>query len=108
MSAGARGSLRKIAVTCFSTDARLVSRMLGRRTHRDPLAALTPRERGVLATMAEGKSNSGIAGTLNISEASVEKHVTAIFRKLPLAPADTEHRRVQAVLTYLRAGDHRR
>ena len=56
--------------------------------------------------MAEGKSNLGIAQSLFTSQASVEKHVTAIFRKLPIAPADTEHRRVQAVLTYLRA-DHR-
>ncbi len=62
----------------------------------------------MLAAMAEGKSNLGIAQSLLTSLASVEKHVTAIFRKLPLAPADTEHRRVQAVLTYLRAGDHRR
>ena len=52
--------------------------------------------------MAEGKSNLGIAQTLSISQAAVEKHVTAIFRKLAIAPASTEHRRVQAVLTYVR------
>ena len=52
--------------------------------------------------MAEGRSNLGIAQSLFVSQASVEKHVTAIFRKLGIAPADTEHRRVRAVLTYLR------
>ena len=67
----------------------------------DPLDALTPRERAVLAAMAEGKSNIGIAETLFVSEAAVEKHVTAIFRKLAIAPASTEHRRVHAVLTYI-------
>ena len=58
--------------------------------------------------MAEGKSNRGIAETLFISEAAVEKHVTAIFRKLEIEPANTEHRRVQAVLTYVRQRDGRR
>jgi DNA-binding NarL/FixJ family response regulator len=67
---------------------------------------LTSRERAVLAAMAEGMSNLGVAQSLFTSQASVEKHVTAIFRKLRLAPAETEHRRVQAVLTYLRADDH--
>jgi DNA-binding NarL/FixJ family response regulator len=68
----------------------------------DPLRLLTARELAVLAAMAEGKSNLGIAQGLFVSQAAVEKHVTAIFRKLCIAPADTEHRRVQAVLTYLR------
>jgi DNA-binding NarL/FixJ family response regulator len=58
--------------------------------------------------MAEGMSNLGVAESLLISNASVEKHVTSIFRKLRIAPTDSEHRRVQAVLTYLRAGDRRR
>jgi DNA-binding NarL/FixJ family response regulator len=62
----------------------------------------------VLAAMAEGMSNLGIAHSLFTSQASVEKHVTAIFRKLSLAPADTGHRRVQAVLTYLHADAHAR
>jgi DNA-binding NarL/FixJ family response regulator len=82
--------------------------MLGRRAQGDPLRLLTSRELATLAAMAEGKSNLGIAQALLVSQASVEKHVTAIFRKLRIAPADTEHRRVQAVLTYLRADDRRR
>ena len=79
--------------------------MLGQQTRDDPLRALTDRERAVLAAMAEGRSNWGIAQGLFVSQAAVEKHVTAIFRKLRIEPADTEHRRVQAVLTYLH---HRR
>jgi DNA-binding NarL/FixJ family response regulator len=76
--------------------------MLGRR-HRDrPLDRLSPRERDVLASMAEGKSNHGIAQALLVSQAAVEKHVTSIFHKLGLDPAQTEHRRVLAVLAYLR------
>jgi DNA-binding NarL/FixJ family response regulator len=77
--------------------------MLGRRRPDDPLEQLTPRELAVLAAMAEGKSNRGIAGALIISEAAVEKHVTSIFSKLSLAADPTEHRRVLAALTYLGA-----
>ena len=66
---------------------------------------LSPREREVLALMAEGKSNQGIAGSLVVTQAAVEKHVTAIFHKLGLGPTATEHRRVLAVLTYLRGSD---
>jgi DNA-binding NarL/FixJ family response regulator len=83
-------------------DPEVVARMLGRHTRGDPLQVLTARELEVLAAMAEGKSNLGIARSLLVGQASVEKSVTAIFRKLGVAPADTEHRRVQAVLTYLR------
>jgi DNA-binding NarL/FixJ family response regulator len=75
--------------------------MLGRRGPRGALATLTPRERDVLAAMAEGKSNQGIADALFVTEAAVEKHVTGIFQKLGLEPTATEHRRVRAVLTYL-------
>lgn len=75
--------------------------MLGRPKADDPLHVLTPREHAVLAAMAEGRSNVGIAQTLFVSEATVEKHVTAIFRKLGIAPASTEHRRVHAVLKYV-------
>ena len=67
---------------------------------------LTPRERDVLATMAEGKSNLGISKSLFISEAAVEKHVTAILRKLDIAPAETEHRRVRAVLVFMAQAEH--
>jgi DNA-binding NarL/FixJ family response regulator len=101
-------AITRVAAGGTALDPEVVARMLGHHTRGDPLQVLTPRERAVLAAMAEGKSNLGIARSLLTSLASVEKHVTAIFRKLPLAPADTEHRRVQAVLTYLRSGDHRR
>ena len=75
--------------------------MLGRRAPGDALHSLTTREYAVLAEMAEGKSNLGIAQALLISQAAVEKHVTAIFRKLNIPPATTEHRRVQAVLVFV-------
>jgi DNA-binding NarL/FixJ family response regulator len=76
--------------------------MLGRRRRNRPLDRLSPRERGVLAALAEGKSNHGIAQTLLFSQAAVEKHVTSIFHKLELGPAPAEHRRVLAVLGNLR------
>ena len=69
----------------------------------DPLGDLTPREREVLELMAEGRSNSGIAERLVITERAVEKHVTSIFGKLRLPTASEDHRRVLAVLTFLRA-----
>jgi DNA-binding NarL/FixJ family response regulator len=81
--------------------------MLGRRGRDDALHLLTVRELEVLAAMAEGRSNLGIGRALLIGQAAVEKHVTAIFRKLRIAPADTGHRRVQAVLTYQRHHTHR-
>nr|WP_221380289.1 response regulator transcription factor [Actinoplanes polyasparticus] len=101
-------AVRRVAAGGSALDPEVVARMLGRRTKEGPLQLLTPRELGVLAAMAEGMSNSGIAQSLLISPASVEKHVTAILRKLRIAPTDSEHRRVQAVLTYLRADDRRR
>jgi DNA-binding NarL/FixJ family response regulator len=101
-------AVRRVAAGGSALDPEVVVRMLGRRVKEGPLRLLSPREQAVLAAMAEGKSNSGIAQSLLISHASVEKHVTAIFRKLSIAPTDSEHRRVQAVLTYLRADDRRR
>lgn len=89
-------------------DAEVVGRMLGRRRPAGALAGLTERELAVLAAMAEGRSNRGVADSLFVSQASVEKHVTAIFRKLGIEPADSEHRRVHAVLAYLRQQDDRR
>jgi DNA-binding NarL/FixJ family response regulator len=83
-------------------DPEVVGRMLGRRRPEGPVDRLSPRERDVLAAMAEGKSNHGIAEALVITEAAVEKHVTNIFQKLDLGRSSTEHRRVHAVLTYLR------
>jgi DNA-binding NarL/FixJ family response regulator len=101
-------AVTRVAAGGSALDPEVVVRMLGRRTKEGPLQLLTPRELGVLAAMAEGLSNSGVAESLLISHASVEKHVTAIFRKLRISPVDSEHRRVQAVLTYLRADDHHR
>jgi DNA-binding NarL/FixJ family response regulator len=95
-------AIKRVAVGGTALDAAVVRRMLGRDRHDDPLRKLTARERAVLAAMAEGKSNVGVAATLAISEAAVEKHVTAIFRKLDISVESTEHRRVQAVLTYVR------
>ncbi len=85
-------------------DAALVREMLGARHRTDRLAELTPREREVLALMAEGRSNSGIAHTLWVSEGAVEKHVRHILAKLNLATESHDHRRVLAVLTFLEAG----
>lgn len=82
-------------------DPLVVKQMLGR--GRDPVAALTPREREVLGLMAEGRSNAAIADALTVTPAAVEKHTQRIFAKLGLYPDDTEsHRRVVAVLRYLR------
>jgi len=84
-------------------DPEVVGRLLGRRRRTDPLEPLSPREREVLALMAEGRSNAGIAEHLVVTERAVEKHVTSIFTKLGLTPAAEDHRRVLAVLTYLRS-----
>jgi DNA-binding NarL/FixJ family response regulator len=95
-------AVTRVAMGGSALDPEVVGRMLGRRQRDKPLDRLSPRERDVLAAMAEGKSNHGIAQTLLVSRAAVEKHVTSIFHKLELDPAQTEHRRVLAVLTYLR------
>jgi DNA-binding NarL/FixJ family response regulator len=94
-------AVNRVALGGSALDPEVVARMLGRRRPEDPLERLSPRERDVLAAMAEGKSNRGIAEALVVTQAAVEKHVTSIFQKLDLAPAPTEHRRVLAVLTYL-------
>jgi DNA-binding NarL/FixJ family response regulator len=96
-------AVARVAAGGSALDPEVVGRMLGRRRGGSPLERLSPRERDVLAVMAEGKSNEGIARALGVSEAAVEKHVTAIFQKLELGAAPTQHRRVVAVLTYLRA-----
>ena len=84
-------------------DPEVVAVLLGRRRRDDPLAELTDREREVLALMAEGRSNAAIAEQLVVTERAVEKHVTSIFGKLGLSPAPEDHRRVLAVLAFLRA-----
>ncbi|MDX6656379.1 MAG: hypothetical protein QOH62_1172 [Solirubrobacteraceae bacterium] len=94
-------AVNRVAGGGSALDPEIVARMLGRRQRDRPLDRLSPRERDVLAAMAEGKSNRGIADTLVVSQAAVEKHVTNIFQKLELGPAQSEHRRVLAVLAYL-------
>jgi len=88
-------------------DPEVVSLMLGRRRREDPLDELTPREREVLALMAEGYSNSAIATQLVVTERAVEKHVTNVFAKLGFGSEPDHHRRVLAVLTFIRRGADR-
>jgi DNA-binding NarL/FixJ family response regulator len=95
-------AVTRVAAGGSALDPEVVGRMLGRRSSQSPLDRLTPREREVLAAVAEGKSNRGIAEALYLSEAAVEKHVRSIFGKLGLKPERTEHRRVLAAVTYLR------
>ena len=94
-------AVSRVAEGGSALDPVIVGRMLGRSRSESPIDRLSPRERDVVAAMAEGKSNQGIAAALFISEAAVEKHVTSIFHKLDLGPEPSEHRRVRAVLTYL-------
>ena len=96
-------AVKRVAEGGTALDPSVVSQLLGRSRRNDPLAALTPREREVLALMAEGLSNLAIAERIVVTERSVEKHVTNIFQKLRLPPATDTHRRVLAVLTYLRS-----
>jgi DNA-binding NarL/FixJ family response regulator len=84
-------------------DPEVVSQLLARTRRREPLEDLTPREREVLALMAEGRSNVAIAEKLVVTQRAVEKHVKSIFQKLRLPQAETDHRRVLAVLRYLEA-----
>jgi DNA-binding NarL/FixJ family response regulator len=95
-------AVERVAAGGSALDPEVVGRILGRRKRDGPLETLSPRELDVLAAMAEGKSNRGIAEDLVVTEAAIEKHVTNIFHKLALGHAPTEHRRVLAVLAYLR------
>jgi DNA-binding NarL/FixJ family response regulator len=95
--------VRKVARGETVIDAELVARLVGRRRERDPLQALTDRERSVLSLMAQGLSNGAVADELHLAMKTVEAHVRAIFTKLGLPPDEREHRRVLAVLTFLRA-----
>jgi DNA-binding NarL/FixJ family response regulator len=95
------GALDRVAAGGSALDPEVVAQLLARSRH--PLAALTGREREVLALMAEGLTNTAIAAALFVGEGAVEKHINGIFAKLGLAPADRDHRRVLAVLRYLGA-----
>jgi DNA-binding NarL/FixJ family response regulator len=96
-------AVRRVAAGGTAIDPEMVARLLGRRREADPLARLTERERDVLSLMAEGRSNQAISAHLFLSPKTVESHVSSIFSKLDLAPAPDDHRRVLAVLAYLRA-----
>ena len=97
------GAVRRVANGGSAVDPNIVSTLLSRQRDDDPLEELTPREREVLELMAEGRSNNAIAEQMIVTERAVEKHVTSIFGKLGLAPAPEDHRRVLAVLAFLRA-----
>lgn len=96
------GALRRVAAGGTALDPEVVRQILARSRKADPLGRLTDKEREVLALMAEGLSNSAIAGTLTLSAGAVEKRVSSIFTKLDLPPDDEQHhRRVMAVVHYL-------
>jgi DNA-binding NarL/FixJ family response regulator len=96
-------AVRQVAEGGTVLDPEVVTQLMARRRRGNLLEELTPREHEVLALMAEGRSNSSIAESLSVSDGAVEKHVSNIFSKLGLPPADATHRRVLAVLTYLRS-----
>ncbi len=95
-------AVRRVAEGGSALDPAVVSQLVGRRRRDDPLEELTPREREVLELMAEGRSNQAIADHMVITLRAVEKHVTSIFSKLRLSSTDQDHRRVLAVLTFLK------
>jgi DNA-binding NarL/FixJ family response regulator/class 3 adenylate cyclase len=96
-------AVRRVAEGGSALDPSLVTQLVGRRRKRDPIDELTPREREVLELMAEGRSNQAIGERLFITPRAVEKHITSIFGKLGLPPASEDHRRVLAVLAFLRS-----
>lgn len=95
-------ALHRVAAGGTALDPEVVAQLLVRR-HRDPLDRLTPREREVLGLMAEGRSNAGIAVALVLSDSAVAKHINSILTKLDIPPADSDNRRVLAVLQFLRS-----
>jgi DNA-binding NarL/FixJ family response regulator len=95
-------AVRRVAAGGSALDPEVVGAMLGARRN-DPLAELTAREHQVLSLIAEGRTNRAIADRLSVTEGAVEKHVTSIFGKLAIAPTPDNHRRVLAVLAFLRA-----
>jgi len=94
-------AVRRVAAGGTVMDPEVVAQLLARRRRDDPLADLTPREREVLASMAEGRSNAAIATKLFVTEKAISKHINNIFSKLGLPPSDDDNRRVLAVLAYL-------
>ncbi|TML27019.1 MAG: response regulator transcription factor [Actinobacteria bacterium] len=96
-------AVRRVARGGTAMDPQIVSQLVGNRRQDDPVDELSPREREVLGLMAEGRSNAGICSKLFLSPKTVETHVSSIFNKLRLAQAPDDHRRVLAVLAYLRA-----
>jgi DNA-binding NarL/FixJ family response regulator len=96
-------AVRRVADGGSVLDPEVVAHMLGRRERDQPLDELTPREKEVLGLMAEGRTNRAIADHLMVSERAVERHVTAIFTKLDLSASEGDHRRVLAVLAFLKA-----
>jgi DNA-binding NarL/FixJ family response regulator len=95
-------AVRRVGEGGSALDPTVVSQLVGRRRREDPLEDLSPREREVLELMAEGRSNQAISERMFITPRAVEKHVTSIFQKLRLPASSEDHRRVLAVLTYLR------
>jgi DNA-binding NarL/FixJ family response regulator len=98
-------ALQRVAAGGTALDPEVVGQLLARSRRLDPLERLTPRERDVLKLMAEGRSNAAIAAHLVVTDGAVEKHVSNIFTKLDLPPAEQDHRRVLAVLRYLDSTD---
>jgi DNA-binding NarL/FixJ family response regulator len=96
-------AVRRVGEGGSALDPAVVGRMVGRKRRNDPLDTLTPGERKVLELMAEGRSNRGIAEALVVTSHAIEKHVTNIFAKLGLGEAPEDHRRVLAVLAFLRS-----
>jgi DNA-binding NarL/FixJ family response regulator len=98
-------AVRRVGAGGTALDPEVVSQLLSRRRGGDPLDTLSPRELEVLGLMAEGRSNAAVAARLVLTVGAVEKHVANIFAKLQLPPSSEDHRRVLAVLAYLRAAD---
>jgi DNA-binding NarL/FixJ family response regulator len=96
-------ALRRVAAGGTALDPEVVAQLMVARRRDDPISTLTPRERDVLAAMAEGRTNVGIAQLLGVTEGATEKHISNIFGKLQLPDSPNDHRRVLAVLAYLGA-----
>ncbi len=96
-------AVRRVGTGGSAVDPQVVSQLLGRKRSRDLIEELTDRERSVLALMAEGRSNDAISSALKISPKTLEAHIGTVYSKLGLEPAGSDHRRVLAVLNYLRS-----